>query len=102
MKSNHENNEKTMSDLATETAEHISKLLKQKKLEEDAVALFNAPGKTVLDFLVESAGKVGYVPISCERCGKRFRPWRKMNTVYNKTERFKYICKECIKLDDLM
>lgn len=64
--------------------------------------IFNSD-KSPLDFMVESAGSVGYASEVCERCGKKFRFYRKEHLIYDRTAHkyhaFKQVCIDCINLE---
>jgi len=69
--------------------------------EEVAFALWGMQGNP-LDFIIESGGSVGYTSSVCERCGKKFRFYRKANTVFDKSahkyHHWKQVCIDCIDL----
>lgn len=66
---------------------------------EVAKAIYNS-NKSPLCFMIKSNGSVRLVPIACERCGKKFRFYRKEHTIFDKTEHefhhWKHVCKNCI------
>ncbi len=66
---------------------------------DTAQAIFNSD-KSPLDFMVQSNGSVRMAPNACERCGKKFRFWRKEHGVFDKTEHefhsWKLVCIDCI------
>ena len=56
-----------------------------------------------LNFIIESAGSVRYSSSVCERCGKKFRFYRKSNLIYDKKAHkyhaWKQVCVDCINLE---
>lgn len=64
--------------------------------------IFNSD-KSPLDFMIESAVSVGYASSVCERCGKKFRFYRKEHLIYDKTAHkyhaWKQVCIDCINLE---
>jgi hypothetical protein len=67
-----------------------------------AQEIFNSD-KSPLDFMVSSNGSVRQVPDHCERCKKKFRFWRKENTVYDRSahkfHNWKHVCIDCINME---
>jgi len=58
--------------------------------------------RSPLGFIVSSNGSVRLTPDHCERCGKRFRFYRKGHIIYDKTapmfHSWKHVCIDCIDL----
>ena len=75
--------------------------LKRRNDMKRAQEIFNSD-KSPLDFMVESGGSVGYASSVCERCGKKFRFYRKEHLIYDRTAHkyhaFKQVCIDCINL----
>ena len=80
------------------TIEEMSKCQDMKRAEE----IFNSD-KSPLNFIIESAGSVRYSSLVCERCGKKFRFYRKEHTIYDKKAHkyhaWKQVCVDCINLE---
>lgn len=64
-----------------------------------ALAIWGDQGNP-LDFIITSGVSVGYSSSVCERCGKKFRFYRKAHTVYDREEHkfhaWKQVCVDCI------
>lgn len=74
-----------------------------KEMDEcTALAIWGNQGNP-LDFIIESAGSVGYVSKVCERCRKKFRFYRKQHLIYDKKAHkyhaWKQVCIDCINLE---
>ena len=71
--------------------------------QEVAQEIFGDTEHTILDYMVTSAGSVGYAPSHCERCKKKFRFWRKEHHIYDREahmfHRIKSVCIDCINLE---
>lgn len=67
--------------------------------QEVALAIFNSD-KSPLDFMVKSNVSFGYASKVCERCGKKFRFYRKEHSIFDKSEtgfhQWKQVCIDCI------
>jgi len=78
-------------------------LIRQSHDMEVAKEIFGDDKHTILDYIVTSGGSIGYSSSVCERCGKKFRFWRKEHHIYDRTEhefhRFKQVCIDCINLE---
>jgi len=68
-----------------------------------AKEIFGDDKHSPLDYMITSGGSVRVVPDHCERCGKKFRFYRKENTVFDKSEHYfhhwKHVCIDCINLE---
>lgn len=77
---------------------------RQQKIHDSevALALWGDQGNP-LDYIVESGGLVRHSSKVCERCGKRFRFYRKEHIVYDrkahKFHAWKQVCIDCIDLE---
>lgn len=82
-----------------------------KEDEEHAIDIFGREeykkmverGGSIFDYMVSSAGSVSYARISCERCERKFRLWRKCIDGYDRTtEKWVEICKDCVRETDII
>jgi len=59
--------------------------------------------RSPLNFIIESRGSVRYSSSVCERCGKKFRFYRKQHLIYDrkahKYHAWKQVCVDCINLE---
>jgi len=82
--------------------EDIHMFKTDEELEKEALAIWGDQGNP-LDFIIESAGSVRYSSSVCERCGKKFRFYRKSNLIYDKKAHkyhaWKQVCVDCINLE---
>ena len=63
--------------------------------------LIAAPFTKRLSTILVSGGSVSYAKSHCERCGRKFRFWRKCVNGFNRTsEKFIEVCRECVTEDD--
>lgn len=93
--SNEACSKKTMDDMERE---------RQRKIhdQEVAKAIFNSD-KSPLDFMIKSNVSFRYTSKVCERCGKKFRFYRKEHSVFDSTEEdfysWKQVCIDCINME---
>lgn len=75
----------------------------EKELEEKAIDIFGRKDweAGVRPTILVSGGSVSYAKSHCERCGRKFRFWRKCVNGFNRTsEKFIEVCRECVTEDD--
>ena len=75
----------------------------QEQLEKEALEIFGDPDHTILDYMVTSGGSVQFTPANCERCGKKFRFYRKEHLIFDRSKHrfhsWKLVCIDCINLE---